>query len=426
MYYYEKYDIVIMVLSFLFFSFVLFVLLRRRITSIIDPLVSNIIWCASGLALLTGYFFEKSVNLDGLTFFLSYIIYITGLYVFLGNPSRSISTLESGLNNKKNVVIFFVCIVLNILSRYEFILYAIENPSITHWFFYKFMQWQGRSFWQYILQIGARPFFIYYTFVLLKTKKEWRYYLISVLIINSVLDIIAGGRSSLLGLVEAYGYFIYYFKPLYSNKTVNNLNWYGISFLALSILNSVLVTSVYNSEVSLAESSMHMANRVLSAGDGLEMYLSNNAAVHIKTGIGEYIKAVFGIFIKQIIPIDTQSIGWKLYELEKGIISPISVGPNFILPLQVILIGKLFVIPYTILISFIVAFLRGNKISKKYISSQPLSFVLGLLTFQLVVDAEFFILQLCACLFIYFIFIYPIRKFTFNFDLPLFNWSVLK
>ncbi|MVM29565.1 hypothetical protein GO755_05940 [Spirosoma sp. HMF4905] len=416
MYYYEKYNVIQMILSFGLFTFLFLFLLKSKLSSIIDPLVSNIIWCSSGLSLLMGYISAKSINLDSLSFILVYIIYIIGLYLYLDKSPRSIEILQKGLNDKKNVTIFTICLILNIASRYDFITYAISHPSIASWFLYKFTQWHGRSFWQYILQIGARPFFTYYIFILLKTRKQGRFVLVVILISNSVLDIIAGGRSSLLGLLEAYGYFIFYFYPLFAGKTIKKLNWYGIGFLIISLLNSIVVTSFYNDDRTIGDGALHMANRVLSAGDGLEMYLVNNASIYIESGVIEYIKATFGIFLKQILPVETQSIGWKLYELNNGYLSPISVGPNFILPLQVIVLGKIFLLPYTLLVSFLTAFFRGNKFSKKYISSQPLSFVLGLLTFQLVVDAEFFVLQLCACLFVYFIFIFPVRKITIVFD----------
>lgn len=413
MYYYEKYNIYVMSVSFLVLTTLFFTLLRKKISSIIDPLVTNIIWCASNLALLFGYLYADDITLDSFSFVATMFIYVAGLYIFLDSSPRNFKSLEKGLTNHKNTLMFCVCLVLNIVSRLEFITYALEHPSIASWFLYKFVQYQGRSFWQYILQIGARPFFIYYLFVLLKTKREWRYRLIIILVFNSFLDIIAGGRSSLLGLLDAYGYFIFYFQSYYTRKSVYKLNWYGVCFLLFSLANSVLVTSFYSSEGTIEDGALRIANRILSAGDGLEMYLVNDASKVIPSGIIEYFKAAFGIFIKLVAPIETQSIGWKLYELDSGRVSPISVGPNFILPLQAIVLGKIFIVPYTIFISFIVSFLRGNSLSKKYIASQPLSFVLGLLTFQVVIDVEFFTLQLCACLFVYFFFIFPFRQFNY-------------
>ncbi|WP_461126193.1 hypothetical protein [Spirosoma aerophilum] len=418
MYYYEKYNVYVMTISFMVLAVLFFILLRKKIFSIIDPLVNNIIWCASSLGLLFGYLVSKNINLDGFSFVSVFFVYIAGLYFFLDTTPRKVSDLEKGLTSKKNTLLFTVCLLLNLGSRLEFISYAIEHPSIASWFLYKFVQYEGRSFWQYILQIGAKPFFIYYLFVLLRTKKEWRPQLIIILIINSLLDIVAGGRSSLLGLLDTYGFFIYYFSPYYTKKSVNRLNWYGISFIIFALINSIIVTSFYSSEGTIEDGVLRMANRILSAGDGLEMYLANNASNIIPSGVLEYSKAAFGIFIKQIIPIETQSVGWQLYEIDSGHISPVSVGPNFILPLQVIILGKFFLIPYTLFISYVVSFLRGNRLSKRLIKSQPLSFVLGILTFQLVIDVEFFVLQLCACLFVYYCFIYPFRKFTLVNDIP--------
>lgn len=418
--YYEKYDITVMVASFILFFISFFFLLRKKIFSIIDPLLLNLIWCASSLALLMGYFASKDINLDWAVFVCVYFIYVFGLYFFIDKSPRDIHSLNKGLYDNKNVKIFIICLLLNLFSRYEFIVFAMSNPSMESWFMYRFQQMETRGVAQFIAQIGARPFFLYYLFVLLKTKKNWRFTLIIILIGNSVLDIIAGGRSSVLGLVEAYGYFIFYFSPLFSKKFVKKINLYGGFMLVFPIINAVVVTYFYNSESTISDSALRMINRLLAAADGLEMYLANNAPLHIKMGFIEYLKATFGIFIKRAINIDTQSMGWQLYELDAGRPSHVAVGPNFVLPLQVVMIGKIFFLPYSLVAAYIIAFLRGNKLSKKYIRSQPLSYVLGILAFQLAIDLEFFVFQLCSVLFIYFTFIFPVRKISINFD-----WSAV-
>ncbi|OJW78847.1 hypothetical protein [Spirosoma sp. 48-14] len=416
MYYYEKYNAIVLFLSMAFYTISLFFLFKRKIFSLIDPLILHLTWCSSGLALLSGYFFDRGIDFDGFGFVSVYLFYILGLYLFLDTSPKSKSDLSLILNDNRNKKLFFISLLLNVVSRYEFIIYAINNPSVVEWFLYKFKQIESHSFIQYILQVGARPFFIYYSFVLIHAKKTWRTPLIFILSINVLLDIFSGGRSAIIGLILSVGYYIYFFRPFFSQKRLNQINKISVLVIVLAIVVGAVITSFYKRESTVEEGMLGMINRLLAAGDGLEMYLTNHGSAYVKSGPGEYIKSVFGIFLKRIMPVQSQSVGWQLYELEHGIISPIAVGPNYILPLQAFVLGKFFIPFYCLLISFIVAFLRGNKLSRKLIVNQDLAFVLGLLSFEPVLDMELFILVICGCLSIYFIFIYPFKKIRFLFD----------
>jgi oligosaccharide repeat unit polymerase len=416
MYYYEKYDALILFLSMAICSTALFFFFKQKISSFIDPLVMHLVWCASGLALLFGYFFSKGIDIDGFSFVLVYLFYLTGLFFFLDTSPPNEINLKQALNDNRNVKLFFVSLLLNVISRYEFISYATSNPSVVEWFLYKFKQTESRSFVQYILQIGARPFFMYYTFVLIHAKKSWRFPLIVILLINVLLDIFAGGRSAIIGLILACGFYVYFFRPFFSNKRIKQINKLGFLVISLAIIIGAVVTSFYSRDATVAEGMLGMVNRLLAAGDGLEMYLTNHGSVFVRTGPNEYIKSVFGIFLKRIMPIESQSIGWQLYELEHGLISPIAVGPNYILPLQAFVLGKIFIPVYCLFISFAVAFLRGNKLSKKIIANQELAYVLGTISFEPVLDIELFVLVICSCLFIYTVFIYPVKRIKFVFD----------
>ena len=415
MYYFEKYNSTVLLFAMILFSVSAIFVLRKKVSSLIDPLIFHMVWCASALALLSGYFFTAGLSIDGLLFVSVYICYIGGLYMFLGIPKTSIVALESELNNSKNTKLFIVCLFLNLASRYEFFSYALSSPSLFEWFLYRFKQFEGRSVPQYILQLGARPFFLYYIFILLKTKPNWRPYLILLLIFNVLLDVVAGGRSSIISLLLAYGYFVHRFLPLFSKSTLRKLNRYGIFFVLFALVVGATVTSLYKQDSNIQEGGLSIVNRLLAAGDGLEMYLVNNGSENIESGIGEYIKSIFGIYIKRVVDIKTQSIGWKLYELENGVEMPFAVGPNYILPLQAFVLGKFFIVPYSLFISFLVAFLRGNYLTRRYLQSKPLSFVLGLTSFEPALDIELFVLVLIGCLSIYFIFILPVRKVNFSF-----------
>lgn len=418
MLYYEKYSPTVLFLSMILLSVALCWLFRKKITSIIDPLLFHIVWCSSGLALLFGYFYSYGINIDGFLFTAVYAVYLFTLYIFLnGTIKDDAETLYRELQHPKNTKLYVLCLILNIISRYEFIEYALSNPSIIEWFLYRFKQIEGRNPLQYILQLGSRPFFLYYTFVLIRMNTKWQPYVIAILIVNSLMDIVAGGRSSIISLILAYGYFVYHFSPIISSKKRYTLNVYGIVAISVALFVGSLVTSFYQKEGTLADGVMSMGNRLLAAGDGLEMYLANNGSYFIKTGFDEYAKSVFGIFIKRVSNVQTQSVGWQLYELENGFSVSFSVGPNFILPLQVFVIGKYYLIFYCVFISYLVSFLRGDRLKKMLVQSRPLSFVLGLLSFDPTSDIESFVLAICACLFIYVCFIFPFMKLRIKNDL---------
>lgn len=412
MFYYEKYSPVILFGSMAILSIVIILLFRKKISSLIDPLLLHLIWCASSLALLFGYFRKVGPNVDGLLFVAVYVFYLTGLYFFSSSKAANYEILTKELYHHKNTKLFLLCLGLNIASRYEFFSYALSSSSIVEWFLYRFKQVEGRNVVQYILQLGARPFFLYYTFILLKTKPSWRWYVSIILIFNVLLDVVAGGRSSMISLMLAFGFFVYRFSPFFSKQRVRKLNIYGVLAVLVALTIGSAVTSLYQKDSTFEDGVLSMGNRLLAAGDGLEMYLTNNGSVFIKSGVGEYIKSVFGIFIKRVVDIQTQSVGWQLYELENGIVVPFAVGPNYILPLQAFVLGKLYIVPYCLFIGFIVAFLRGNQLTKALIKNQPLSFVLGLLSFEPALDIELFVLSLLGCLFVFYCFIFPFRKLT--------------
>lgn len=413
MYYYDKYNAYILCLSVLIPSIIIFILFRKRISSLIDPIVFHILWCTSALALVFGYFSSEGVSIDGLLFISVYLFYLLGLFFFLDDKPLRKEVLVKELTETK-LKLFFASLLLNLFSRYDFFLYAIDNPSIIEWFLYRFKQIEGRNVVQYIFQVGARPFFIYYSLGVFFSKPRWRVYIIVCLLFNLALDVLAGGRSSVISLLLTFGYYVYFFKSVISVDIVRKVNLYGVLLLSLALFVGALVTTFYKQDGTLIDGSFAIINRLLAAGDGLEMYLTNNASLYINTGFIEYIKSVFGIFIKRLVDIQTKSVGWQLYELEYGISVPFSVGPNYILPLQAFVLGKLFIIPYSLIIAYLVAFLRGNRLKKLLITNPSLSFILGLLSFEPALDMELFVLTLSGCLFVYFFFFYPISKFKFT------------
>lgn len=409
MFYYEKYNAYVLFLSVLFTSVTMFVLFRRKISSLVDPIVFHFLWCSSGLALILGYSASKGISVDSIFFILVYVFYLLGLRFFLEEKPLRAEILQQELSQTK-VKLFLISLLLSLFSRYDFFVYAANNPSVIEWFLYKFKQIEERNVIQYIFQVGARPFFTYYSLVLFFSKPRWRFYIGLCIFANLILDVLAGGRSSIIGFLFTLGYFVYFFRPVMSINTIKRFNWYGLALLGIALFIGALVTSFYKRDATIVDGSLAILNRLLAAGDGVEMHLTNNGSMYIKTGVGEYVKSVFGIFIKRVIDIQTQSVGWQLYELEYGISVPFAVGPNYILPLQAFMIGKFFIIPYSLSVAYLVSFLRGNSLKRKLIKSPSLSFILGLLSFEPALDMELFVFTASGCLAIYFLVFYPFIK----------------
>lgn len=416
MYYYEKYNVLVLISTLILLIIFLFFLFRNKISTLIDPLSFHLLWCASVLSLLVGYVYKYQLNLSAILFALTFVIYISVLYFSLRVEDRV--KLRHEEVHFKLVTMYFACLVLFMISRYEFILYALKTNSPLEWVFYRFKQVEGRNPIQYILQLGARPFFLYYTFVIISTGHKLKRLAYAMLVINLFMDIIAGGRSSLIGVIMMFGYFIYLFPNIFSVKRLRKINIFGLLgiFIALTIL--AIVTSLYNPDYTVKDGYLAMLNRLLAAGDGLDMYLVNNADQYIPSGLWVYIKSVFGIFLKRVSSINPQSIGWQLYELDQGKIVPFSVGPNFILPLQAVIIGPFWLIPYCILIGFIVSVLRNNYFGRFFKIPPVLSFALGTLSFEPVLDMELFILYISGVLALYFLFVYPFLRIRVIWGIP--------
>ncbi|MVM38054.1 hypothetical protein GO730_11405 [Spirosoma sp. HMF3257] len=232
------------------------------------------------------------------------------------------------------------------------------------------------------------------------------------------MDIIAGGRSSLIGVIMMFGYYVYLFPELFPVRKLRQINVWGLVGIFFALMILAIVTSFYSQEISIKDGYLAMLNRLLAAGDGLDLYLVNNAEQHIPSGLGEYIKSVFGIFIKRVVPIQTQSIGWQLYELDQGRIIPFSVGPNFILPLQVAVLGYTWLIPYCVFIACVVGALRKNYLARFVKLPPVLSFALGTMAFEPILDIELFFLYISGILVLYFFIVYPFLRLKIIWGIP--------
>ncbi|MGF7216828.1 hypothetical protein GGR92_002995 [Spirosoma lacussanchae] len=414
--YYEKYNVYILFASFMSLATVLIWRYYKKIGSLIDPLVLHLISIASILSLLIGYIHTNNFSFDSLFFLLVYIIYVPFLYIFLKNrKNENFPDLE--LNKNRLYVSYFVSLLLVLYSRYDFILYAYDK-SFLEWFWFRFKLIEGRNPLQYICRLGGTSFFYYYSFTLIRKKNLTRVFLLAVLLVILIIDILSGGRSSMINLLISYGLYLYKYPANISVKYLRRINLIGILSVLVSILLAVVVTAMYDKESSIEQGLGSIINRILAAGDGLEMYLVNDADRFIDSGIFEYIKSTFGIFVTGFFGIPTKSLGWRLYELDKGYDTLNSVGPNFLLALQVAVIGKYLILPYVVLSAYITAKFRDLNIK----GHEPINYAVSVNCFYISTDIEFATLIYVSTIAIYMIFFLPVKYFTIR--LPKIRFSI--
>ena len=404
--YYEKYNSYLLFITLLLGSVFLIIAFKKKINSLIDPLALHLVSTASALALLFGFVYKNMFDENSFSFLLVYIIYLPSLFYFL-NSNPSDNYIPSISNSRsKQLKLYVISVLLILYSRYDFFIYAIKSTPIE-WFLYRFKLIEGRDPLQYICRIGATSFFYYFSFILL-TEKIWsKKVIIFILVFNLLIETISGGRSSMINFILSYGLFLYKFPGFFSKKYINKVNFIGLIGVSISITVAILVTSMYGADSSFEDGMSKVLNRMLAAGDGLEMYLVNHADRYIETGFFEYIKSAFGIFVSNIFGVKTKSFGWRLYELDQGYDILNSVGPNFILPLQVIALSKYLLVPYVILFAYLTAKLRNFNLK----GHPALSYSMAINAFYLSTDLEFASLIYVSTFAVYILIFLPIQSF---------------
>ncbi|WP_234736671.1 hypothetical protein [Tellurirhabdus bombi] len=419
--YYEKYSASLLFITLIIVAGGLIFAFRRKISSLIDPLLLNMIWCASCVSILVGYAAKYGINGTWSLFMGTFIVYVPFLYAFLKPPQApkeqpKISESEDRLTLK----LYLVSLVLALYSSWDFILYALRSSPVE-WVLYRFVQLGARNPLQFIAKLGAYPFFYFFSFWLIQQQHAKKNLIRLILFFVLFLDLLTAGRSQLINVITAYGLFLYKSPPVAKPQYLRKINIYGALGIFISMVWAVLIASLYNTGMTLEDGLLAMVNRIVAAGDGLEMYLVNQADRYINTGIVEYTKSAFGIFISNIFKIPTKSLGWQLFELESGLDSAISLGPNFILPLQVVMFGGLFLIPYTIFMAYLTAKLRGFSFSG--IAGKGLSYGLAYYCFIPSLDMEFGTMTYISLLFVYFVFLFPLAKFRLKLPRIRLRWS---
>lgn len=407
------YNQIVLLCTFTTIILILLWVFRNNYISVIDPLTLHFIWIASHLSFLVAYIYKYGFGMLPLFFIFILIFYIIIYQAFLRRNRKGIIDVPIKTFQEKSAItkrIFIVLLILDLLSKYNMFVYMVQNPSIVSWFLYRFIDMQGREPILRILSTATQVFILYYAFVLFAVLKQWkRFVLISYLLIL-VLEVLTGSRSVLLSIIFNIGLCLFYFKNYFEATVVKKFSKIAVGLAGLAMVAFIMVSAFYSSDYTLVDGIGLTVNRFFAAGDGLEYYMNFKGLTKIKSGIGEYIYSVFGIYLKRFSGTEYKNVGLQLSELVLGDLE-FTQGPNYTLPLQVMVLGFQYVLLYVPIIAYFSAKLRAVKFSS--INYFPLSFYLSATSFLIVVDIEFWVLNIISGVLFFYIVLYPLSRITY-------------
>lgn len=409
-----EYNQQILFITFIVSVIILLLLFKNNFSNLLDPLAMHVFWLSGNFAFLTAFLIKYGTAGFPIWFFIFFITYIFFLKVFFVNV-RDIS-INKVLSDKiysrtrKIKIVYIAISCIYFLSKISFFKYAIENPSLSSWFLYRFVDLQGRDPLLRILSTGSEVYFYFFSFILIFFIKKWRKLAVLGVIGALLIGVFSGGRSSLLSALIYLGAFVFYFNSAFPEKFVRKINIVGTFMVSVAVFVAIIVSSFYEEDASVMDGFSIIVNRFIAVGDGLEYYMLYNGESHIKTGISEYFLAVFGVYVKQFTNIEYKNVGTQLTELVIGDVQ-FAQGANFVFPLQSFVLGFYSWFIYIPILAIFVAKLRNNKTSSFIFL--PLSFFLSYHCFTFATDMEYAVLCLISGLIIYFGVVYPILKIKF-------------
>jgi hypothetical protein len=406
-----EYNQILLFSIFVICVLVLSVLLKNKITTIIDPLYFNIFWIAGHVAFILSYMDKYGFELLPCFFLFNIIIHIYVFKSYSVNRNRSDvikSLIVTIYNNEKKIkLLYFIVLMLTLISKLNFFKYVIENPNINSWFLYRFVDLQGRNWILRILGTGSGVYLYLFSFLLFFCLKKHKIIVCTMFVL--MLNIFSGGRSSLLLFFTSLGMFVFYFNL--HHKLAKQINIVGSIGVILAVFVAVFVSSKYN-QSNISSGISIIINRVAASGDGLEYYMKYDGYEKIKSGPYEYFMSVFGIYVKHILRVEYKNIGTQLTELVKNEEVSFAQGSNYTFLLQVMVIGYWMFFIYSPLIAYIVMKLRYNTF--RSFQWMPFSYFLSSSCFLIASDMEYAILVLISGFLVYFIILYPILKIKFR------------
>ena len=409
----NNYNIVALFSIIIVFTFLIIVYLRNKISSVLDPLMYEIVWLSSNISFLIVFSFTKGVNPFAVIFLFSFLLYIVLLNkLLISNKTRYYKRVLIHINTKKTFLVYIISVILLIYAKQDVFIYMKENDFL-HWFLYRFVDLQGRNPILRIINMGVTPIFLYLSFFYIFLLKKYRIFIFSILLSYTAILVLAGGRSSLLSVLLSFGVFLVIHRNIYGKSTVKKINLYSSFFVFLALLFIIGVSTMYHPDYSYTDGIKIFLNRIVANADGLEYYMLYDGYSHIKSGFFPYILSFLGIYLKGPLGIDYKNIGQQLSELVVGHPLSFAQGANYTLPLQVVVFGY-YLYPVYVLASSLIVVKMRNMTESTSLSKNILIFFLISTSFGVVHDLEYFTLKVISFFIVYILFFYPILNINFN------------
>jgi len=377
---------------------IIFLLFKRYLNSLIDPLIYHIFWLSLGGSLIFAYpSTHSNLTIVYIIIVIQYLVYIFALFYFYKIFSKKTKD-PTNLNKyyfKTSLLIFLLIIYL--FAKKSFIIFAINANSIEQIFLWRILfDFQGRDPIERIFLLGGYPFLLFIVFFQIKYKTK-NYLSKVVLLIILIIEILSGGRSSILTILFSYGAFMLIYSKYFSKKDKRKVFLsFGITIFILFIYISIIKTTQYVSGTDINPMYATL-NRFFATYDGIDYYLTYDGLNHIKYGVSNYFMSIFGIYVQNIMGISYKNIGWQLSELASGSSLSFAQGSNFTFLLQGLVLSPYIAIFYSIFIALISALFRYSF----YIQSAIFKFALIILSYRIVSDIEFAVLTLISLLIIF-------------------------
>lgn len=415
-----SHDLLVLIVLFLASLIVLFKLFSPYISSILDPIVSHIIWLASTASLLVSILIQKTTDINTISFILGLLAYILvalfSLRKFQCKKSNLIKASKSFsnsdflgfgyLSDKSYTLIILTLFLFYLYSILGFFEYISQISSFDQIYLYRFVELQGRDPLRRIVGIGIGSYLSF--FLIGGLFRRHKRIALTLLIFKTLIEIISGGRSTLLGLSFEFGSYLFFYKDFIDLKLFKFVNKIGFIMIFSSLALASYVSSKYLLDGNFIDGLSIIFGRIFAAADGLQYYIYSSGDVNIDSGINSFFMSVFGIYVKNIVAnVEYKNVGWQLSELALGNDLNFAQGANYTFLLQGAILSPVLIPLYPILSAFLMAKMRNIWISKRIY--HPLYFYISNSAFSVVGDLELFTLSFISSVTFFFLIIMPFQ-----------------
>lgn len=349
---------------------VLFLIYRKRIFSVFDPLLYYLITQAFSIEL--GIIQITDIGYLA-SFLFCQLFFAVGFNYFSKNINKNNIIDDSGLSLNGTEYKFWVYftvfgfLVVVIANLYLFYVQGIilfsDDPTVG-----KVSAFEGgggigavrRINWGLLNMVNLSAVFIY-----VKTRNKLFLFILVVLVLISISG---GSKSSLIVYVVLLA-FLGQFKSIHQTKIFGSINKFKIPFIIFGLGLSIFIIGA--NTTSFGDSVLGLGIRFLYFGDIIFYYYNADAVAHFQQlGFFDFLNYELNPFfgILRITPyLSPLSFDMVNYSFSHGEVLDVVTGPN--LPYYVkghIFFGKFGALIYSFLVGLLIAFIRNSLFKKHY------------------------------------------------------------